>query len=222
MARKMVAIILTLALPVAGCAYGGGDMGDPLTRKFHWFSYVAGDDIRAACQPGTPDRFRLVYNGRYDQQLRMYQLDSVRRVLSVKVTAPGAAAALSGDDLLGPWRAKDATVALDQAGYEAMVASFAAAGLFGPPAVGRELPSHGFHWSAAACRDGRFHFTGWAYPETDLTALPFAARLFAADPTGVAVNPPGPIPFDPQYEDRLRRGEVTSFRLKVGADGMVR
>ena len=32
-------------------------MGDPLTRKFHWFSYVAGDDIRATCRPGDPDRF---------------------------------------------------------------------------------------------------------------------------------------------------------------------
>ena len=220
MRRRAGAFILTLAL--AGCAYGGGDMGDPLVRKFHWFSYVAGDDIRATCQAGTPDRFRLVYNGRYDQQLRLYQVDSLRRVLSVKVTAPGNAARLSGDDPLAPWRATEGSVQLDEAAYAALVQSFAAAGLFGSPAVGRELPSHGFHWSVAACRGGRFLFTGWAYPETDLAALPFAARLFAADPTGIAVNPPRPIPHDPQYENKLARGEVTSFRLKVGADGMVR
>lgn len=220
MRRKLGAVILVLAL--AGCTYGGGDMGDPLARKFHWFSYVAGDDIRATCQPGTPDRFRLVYNGRYDQQLRLYEVDSVRRVLSAKVTAPGSAARLSGDDLLAPWRAQEGKVPLDQAGYDALVGALEAAGTFGPPAVGLELPSHGYHWSAASCRDGRFRFTGWAYPQTDLMALPFAARLFAADPTGIAVNPPGPIAYDPQYEDKLKRGEVTSFRLKVGAEGMVR
>lgn len=210
------------ALALAGCTYGGGDMGDPATRKFHWFSYVAGDDIKATCQPGSPDRFRLVYNGRYDQQLRLYDLDSVRHLLIAKVTKPANASRISGDDLLAPWRAEEAKTPLDQPAYDTMVASFADAGMFGPPAVGRELPSHGFHWAAASCKDGQFRFTGWVYPETDLMALPFVAPLLAADGTGVALNPPGPIAFDPQYEDNLRRGQVTSFHLKVGRDGMVR
>lgn len=213
---------LLSVLALAGCTYGGGDMGDPVTRKFHWFSYVAGDDIRANCQAGTPDRFRLVYNGIYDQQLRLYELDSVRRLLTVKVTAPGNAAQVSGDDLLAPWRAVEGKVPLDEAAYTALVGDFTAAGLFGPPAVGRELPSRGYHWAAASCKDGQFRFTGWVYPETDLNALAFAAPLFAADPTGVAVAWPGPIPVDPQYETSLRHGEVVSFSLKVGANGMVR
>lgn len=220
MRRIFLGLVSVLAL--AGCSYGGGDMGDPVTRKFHWFSYVAGDDIRATCQMGTPDRFRLVYNGIYDQQLRLYDLDSVRRVLTVKVTAPGNAAHLSGDDLLAPWRATEGKVALGEAAYTGLVGDFAAAGLFGPPAVGRELPSRGYHWTAASCKDGQFRFTGWAYPDTDLDALAFVAPLFAADPTGIAVVRPAPIPFDPQYEDKLRRGEVTVFSLKVGAHGMVR
>jgi len=214
--------VIVGALTLAGCTYGGGDMGEPVTRKFHWFSYVAGDDIQATCQPGSPDRFRLVYNGRYDQQLRMYDLDSVRHLLIAKVTTPGNASRLSADDLLAPWRATESKTQLDQTGYEAMVSAFAAAGLFGPPAVGRELPSHGFHWAAASCKDGQFRFTGWAYPETDLMALPFVVPLLAADATGIPVNPPGPIVYDPQYEDNLKRGQVTSFQLKVGRDGMVR
>ncbi|KAF0223601.1 MAG: hypothetical protein FD176_1836 [Rhodospirillaceae bacterium] len=176
---------LLSVLALAGCTYGGGDMGDPVTRKFHWFSYVAGDDIRANCQTGTPDRFRLVYNGIYDQQLRLYELDSVRRLLTVKVTAPGNAAQVSGDDLLAPWRAVEGKVPLDEAAYTALVGDF-------------------------------------TDPETDLNALAFAAPLFAADPTGVAVARPGPIPVDPQYETSLRHGEVVSFSLKVGANGMVR
>ncbi|AVM75202.1 hypothetical protein [Magnetospirillum gryphiswaldense] len=219
--RRIFPVLLS-GLVLAGCTYSGGDMGDPLTRKFHWFSYVAGDDIRATCQAGTPDHFRLVYNGIYDQQLRLYELDSVRRVLTVKVTAPGNAADLSADDLLGPWRATEGKVQLDEAAYANLVGDFAAAGLFGPPAVGRELPSRGYHWATASCKDGQFRFTGWAYPETDLNTLAFAAPLFAADPTKIAVARPGPIPVDPQYEAKLRNGEVSTFSLKVGAHGMVR
>lgn len=216
------AALIFVGLTLAGCTYTGGDMGDPLTRKTHWFSYVAGDDIRASCQPGTPDRVRLVYNGRYDRQLRLYEVDSLRRLVSVKVVSPGNAAQLSGDDLLGPWRAVEAKTQLDEAGYAALAQSFDAAGVFGPPAVGRDLPSHGYHWAAASCKDGRFVFTGWAYPQTDLMALPFVAPLLAADTTGIAVNPPGAIPLDPSYEANIRDGKVTVFTLKVGRDGMVR
>ncbi|MBR9972425.1 hypothetical protein [Magnetospirillum sulfuroxidans] len=219
---RRISGVVMVGLTLAGCTYGGGDMADPLTRKFHWFSYVAGDDIRATCQAGTPDRFRLVYNGVYDQQLRLYEVDSVRRLLSVKVTAPGNASRLSGDDLLAPWRAVEGSVPLEPAAYAQLVDDFTAAGLFGPPAIGRELPSRGYHWSAASCKDGRFRFTGWTYPDAGFEALPFAVTLFAVDPTGVAVARPGPIAVDPQYEEKLRRGEVTSFSLKVGADGMVR
>lgn len=219
---RRISGVVVVGLALAGCTYAGGDMGDPLTRKFHWFSYVAGDDIRATCQVGTPDRFRLVYNGVYDQQLRLYEVDSIRRLLSVKVTAPGTAAQLSSDDPLAPWRATEGKVQLDAAAYATLVGDFAAAGMFGPPAIGRELPSRGYHWSAASCRDGQFRFTGWTYPDAGFEALPFAATLFAADPTGIAVAQPGPIPVDPQYEEKLRRGEVTSFSLKVGANGLVR
>lgn len=219
---RMGFAVTVAAFALAGCTYDGGDMGDPATRKFHWFSYVAGDDIKATCQPGTPDRFRLVYNGRYDQQLRMYEVDSVRHVLNAKVTKPADAGRINADDLLAPWRAVEAVTPLSEPAYESLVSTFEAAGLFGVPAVGRELPSHGFHWTAASCKNGQFRFTGWAYPETDLMALPFVAPLMVADGTGIALNRPAPIPFDPQYEDNLKRGQVTSFQLKVGENGMVR
>lgn len=219
---RHLSIAVVLGLSLAACTYRGGDMGDPLTRKLHWFSYVAGDDIHANCQPGTPDRYRLVYNAVYGEHLRLYEVDSLRRVLSAKVSEPGDAKRLDADDLLAPWRAVEAKTQLDQAGYDQLVGAFAAAGLFGPPAVGLELPSRGFHWTAAACKDGHFHFTGWKYPDAAFTRLTFPTLLFAADGTGVAVRPAGPIALDPQYEANLREGKVTSFTLKVGADGLVR
>jgi hypothetical protein len=46
----------------------------PVVRSFNWFSYVGGDDIRSACQPGGRNRVRLVYNGLWDEQVRVYDV----------------------------------------------------------------------------------------------------------------------------------------------------
>lgn len=218
---RMTTVVLTIA-GLAGCAYRDGDIGDPVTRKFHWFSFVAGEDIRSTCQAGTPDRYRLVYNGIYDEQLRIYELDSLRRLLAVHVVQQGKAARLGSDDLLGPWRAEERKVPLDQATYDRLVAEFAASAMFAPPPVGLDLPSRSFYWTAAICKDGQYGFTAWKYPSAVFDKIAFAQSLFALDPTGVPVNEAKPVRFDPQWEEMARRHEVTVFTLTVGAAGLVR
>lgn len=207
---------------LASCTWSGGDIGDPLQRKFHWFSFVGGDDIRASCAAGTPDRFRLVYNAVYDEQLRVYEVDSLRRVLTVHAVNPGSAARLSSDDLLGPWRSVEAKVPLDQPGYDALVRSFEQGGMFAPPPVGLELPSRSFHWVAVTCRDGRFGLTAWKYPSEAFAAMGFDAKLFALDTTGIAVNPPRPLEVDPLWEDKAKRLETPVFSLRVTRDGLMK
>lgn len=224
----MKPLFLRLAAAFAGlaalsaCTWNGGDIGDPLQRKVHWFSFVGGDDIRASCAAGTPDRFRLVYNAVYDEQLRIYEVDSLRRVLTVHAINPGSAARLSTDDLLGPWRSVEAKVQLDQPGYDALVQSFAQGGMFAPPPVGLELPSRSFHWVAATCRDGKFGLTAWKYPSVAFAAMGFDAKLFALDSTGVAVNPPREVGYDPIWEDKAKRLEVPVFSFHVTADGLLK
>ena len=61
--HTVAAVILLVAFACAGCNYQGRD--DALSQRFTWFSYMNGDDILAACNPGAPDRFRFVYNGVY-------------------------------------------------------------------------------------------------------------------------------------------------------------
>lgn len=216
----MIAAVLALAT-LSACAYRGGDIGDPITRKFHWFSFVEGEDIRATCQPGTPDRFRLVYNGIYDEQLRIYELDALRRLLVVRVARPGDSGRLSSDDLLAPWRAAEEKVPLDEAAYAGLLSAFDAGGMFQPPPVGLELPSRSYFWTAALCKDGRYGFTAWKPPAADFDTLAFARTLFALDPTGIPVNEPKPVRFDPQWEDQARRLQVVTFTLKVGQTGLV-
>lgn len=214
-----VALIISA---VASCAYQGGDIGDPLTRKTQWFSFVEGEDIRATCATGTPDRYRLVYNGIYDDQLRIYEVNALQRILRIRVTQPGNAARLSTEDLLGPWRAVEQKVQLDQPAYDRLVASFGESSMFAPPPVGLDLPSRSFFWTAAMCKDGRYGFTAWKYPSPAFAALTFDKQLFALDTTGVPVNAAGEVPFDPLWESKARRLEVTVFSLKVAPHGIVR
>jgi hypothetical protein len=207
---------------LAGCAYRGGDIGNPLVRKAQWLSYIGGNDIRATCAAGTPDRFRLVYNGVYGRQLRMYDLDSLQRVLVARATPPVNADQFSVGDPLNPWRARESRARLDPAQYQALVAAFAASGMFGPPPVGLDLPSHSFYWTAAYCRDGHFGFHAWKYPSAAFDRLAFVAPLLALDKTGIALAPAHRLVFDPRRAGREADGTTGDFLLTVGKDGLVR
>jgi hypothetical protein len=217
---RFSAVILAVCA-VASCTYQGGDIGDPLTRKAHWFSFVEGEDIRASCAAGTPDRYRLVYNGIYDEQLRIYEVDALRRILAIHVTQPGNAGRLSTGDLTAPWRALEEKVQLDQPTYDRLVQSFAQGGMFAPPPVGLELPSRSYFWTAAICKDGQYGFTAWKYPSAAFDRLGFDQNLFALDPTGVAVNQPKDVPFDVLWEDKAKRLEVPVFSLRVTPRGIL-
>jgi hypothetical protein len=207
---------------MTACSYRGGDIGDPLVRKSQWFSFVDGEDIRASCAAGTPDRFRLVYNAVYDEQLRIYEVDSLRRLLVIRIVGRGEAARLSFQDPAAPWRAHEEKVQLDQTTYDRLVASFAQGGMFSPPPVGLDLPSRSYHWVAALCRNGAYGLTAWKYPSPAFDAMGFDRNLFALDPSGVPVREAGPVPFDPQWEDKARRLEVPAFSFKVTERGLLR
>lgn len=217
---RISAVALLISV-VTSCTYRGGDIGDPLTRKTQWFSFVEGEDIRASCAAGTPDRTRLVYNGIYDDQLRIYEIDSLRRLLMTRVTQPGNAAQLSSGDLTAPWRAVEQKVQLDQPGYESLVAAFNQSGVFAPPPVGLELPSRSYFWTAALCKDGVYGFTAWKYPSPEFDRVTFDDILFSLDTTGIAVNHPKAIPLDPLWEDKAKRNEVPVFSLRVTARGIL-
>lgn len=207
---------------LGGCAYTGGDIGDPIHRKFHWFSFVAGDDIAASCSPDLPDRVRLVYNAVWGEQIRIYEWDSVRRSLRVRVIGSGDVRDIRLTDPVAAWRASEVTVPLDAAAYDGLTAALAASGAFGPPAVGVEMPSRSYYWAAATCRQGRFTFTGWVYPSAVFDAARFPSALFALDPGRDGVRQARVVPLDVMAEYNRQRGASTDFTLKVGAGGMVR
>ena len=75
--KRAFAAIFGLGLAAASAAVAqrpDSNVEQPIVRSFHWFSYVGGDDIRAACSRDGRNRLRLIYNAIYDEQVRAYEI----------------------------------------------------------------------------------------------------------------------------------------------------
>ncbi len=184
--------LLALA-SVASCSYGAGDITNPLTRKFEWFSFLAGDDMRAVCAPPAPERFRLIYNGIWKEQVRIYELGaSGPQRLDAHVIGPGNVTLLSVGDPLAPWRGTNASVLLSNEQYGALTRAIAESGSYVSPQSTLTLASTDFYWVAASCHAGVFHLTAWRYPSSGFAGLKFPQWLNGLDRTGIPFNPPRP------------------------------
>ena len=60
-------------LALSACTLQEG-VNNPLTQRFAWFQYLNGADIREGCFEGGLWRVRLIYNGRYQEQVRLYNV----------------------------------------------------------------------------------------------------------------------------------------------------
>ena len=214
---------------LAACTYRGY-IEEPVTLKLTWYSYLAGDDIKMTCVPGTLPRYRLVYNGHYDEQLRSYEvvgLDGGGAAFKARVLGPSRAQALLSNplDLQDPWRWTISETQLGPESFADFAATLEANGAKNPLRGGMSLLSSEFYWIASGCRDGRFLFNAWRYGTPRFDALTFPETLLAYDRTGIEVNPPRPV--DPA--DRLGSGRPVGahsndrprpFVVKVGPGGL--
>ena len=207
---------------VLGCA-SQGPTDNPLARKFSWFSYLEGGDIRAACGPNASNSYRLVYNGVFTEQVRTYDLGADNR-LSVGVIEAADVSQFNVSTfggLLNPWRAKAAIRNLSDDEAARITAALERDGAFGPPAVGTELSSKGFFWTIAACHEGAYHFTALAWPSPAWESMTFDGVVFDLDPSPIAVNPPRKT-ITTRDTKRGDTGHVieNEFHTKVGENGL--
>jgi hypothetical protein len=212
-------------LAVSACAYRGG-IDNPIVRKTQWFSYLDGDDIRTYCVENAPDSYRLVYNARYNEQLRSYELTADgaggANLTSRAMQKVGDLTKMSLDDVLAPWRWQKAEAGLKPADFQAFQKQLEANGFYAGAPKGLRLHSSEFYWIASGCRAGQFYFHAWLYPEPPAQKLTFPDFLYARDTTGIAVNPPRPVPPAEKYRNSGRNtddGEA-SFWLQVGDNGL--
>jgi hypothetical protein len=220
-ARALAVLLATATL--VSCTYTGG-VGEPVGRKFQWFSYIAGDDIKARCTPGSPAQYRFVYNGHWDEQVRAYDLR--RSVITgggarlwTQVFGGGMAMnSISLSDPQGPWRGQGAERGLSEDEYLALIRAVEASGFGQPSPEGLRLDSWDFYWVVTACAGGQFHMNAWRHPSDRFAAITFDKVLFPLDPTGTPVNPPRRI--EPALEkNKADREDGFYFQLMVGRNG---
>lgn len=228
-AKPKAAVTLTLAamalLGLAACAYRGG-IDNPAIRKVAWFSYLDGDDIRTYCVENAPDSYRLVYNGRYEEQLRSYEVTADgtggARLTSRAMDLRGDITKISLEDVLAPWNWEKAEGQLSPADFQALQARLESGGFYAGAPAGLRLYSGDFYWIASGCRDGKFYFGAWLYPEPPYEKLSFPDFIYARDATGVPVNQPRPLPAADKYRRASRNSDDsgTRFWLQVGENGL--
>ena len=218
-------------LAFSACSYQG-HIDQPLTIKATWYSYLAGDDIRRTCVPNGLPRYRLVYNGSYDEQLRSYELVGLHgggAQLVARVLGPMTAFAVIRDpsDLLAPWRWTKSEARLSPQEFADFKAALDRSGFRQRLKGTRDFLSTEFYWIVSACDNGEFQFNAWRFGTERYASLKFPDVLLSYDKTGIALNPPRPVsPLDRLGTQRStgQRGAHDSphlFRIKVGPDGLV-
>ena len=180
--RPLRALLLAAAVCAQGaCSYHGASQDNPLQRRFTWYSYLNGDDLRRACVAGGPSSYRLVYNGVYVQQVRTYDItpsaQADRADMRVRVSGPVALNEVSIrlqastflEDVTAPWRGKVDSVPLTKDDLVALDKALAESGVFRPAPKGMLLRGEDFFWIVGACIDGSFHFNAFKWDSPALT-----------------------------------------------------
>lgn len=223
---RLLACGILVAL-LASCTSEGGT-SNPFVRPFEWFSYANGDDIRKTCEPGTVSRYRMIYNGLYDEQVRTYNIsqwpgakeaEQVTSVFSGGISTDWTISS-AGLDIAGTHTSKKIISLKDLVAIEqALIAEG-----FEQPAIGGQiLHSDEFYWIAMVCRDGVFKYFAWTDENADIAKLPFREVLSKGDETGIAFLEPY-IPIqnsrNSRYYSARGSGGSTYFTLQVGDNGL--
>jgi len=204
---------------------------NPLALKATWFRYLGGTDIRQACGPDGGDRYRFVYNGHYNEQLRSYDVlpdaSGGAGVRARALVGSGIAGniSLDFDDPLASWRWTTSDDRMAPTDFQRFAQSLAESGAFAAPPVGERLHSNAFYWVATGCRGGVFFHNAWVYPSDRFAALTFPEQLLRFDGTGVAVNPARPRNVDESLRSSSARRtparyQAPYFVLEVGENGL--
>jgi hypothetical protein len=228
MLRVLVKVTL-MAYLVGGCAYHGPartDIDNPVVRKVAWFSYLDGNDLRQGCVAGAPDRFRLVYNGQYERQIRSYEVVQASpnpggAYFVARAMGPTNLAEVKLNDLLAPWQWQKSETQLSGAELDQFRDLLTQSGWGSGAPEGKILHSRDFYWVASGCHNGQFHFDAWVDAQGDFREIKFQDFLLARDKTDVAFRKPFKVrPLDRTEQGQARERSATIFALTVSGEGI--
>lgn len=208
---------LSAALLLSSCTYTGG-INDPMVRKFTWFSYVNGDDIRKVCSSLGADRYRFVYNGIYQRQTRTYDVFFHSKKITMQVTGPASLTKLSLNDGFAPWRGVKEDLFVGDRELNALKKTLISSAALQPAPKNLRLYSDKFYWVVSACVEGEFYFNAYLWPSKKWDAMSFGDLLLGLDVTGVELEEPKDLsPLDVWGG----MDKVDPFLLQVGENGLI-
>ncbi len=152
------------ALLLAGCS-ARGPVDSAVEQRIVWFSYVAGEDIRASCETGAPARLRFVNNADFNNEVRT--IDVQERTGGATLTSRrfhGSGIVVLAASLLNQPTAGEKWLRHQE--FNDLKATAAADGALGPPRA-VTLRSHEYYAIAAACADGVFTVRGYGGKELE-------------------------------------------------------
>ena len=124
---------------------------NPLTIKATWFRYLGGTDIRQACGAGTGDRYRFVYNGHYNEQLRSYEVTpdasggAAVRARALVGSGISGSVSLDLEDPLASFRWTTSDDRMAPADLQRFDQAMMESGVFGTAPIGERLHSNAFY-----------------------------------------------------------------------------
>jgi hypothetical protein len=214
---------LAAVLAVAACS-NVEQARTPVVGRLSWFALLEGRDIREACVPGAPARYRLVYNGDYEDQTRVYDLVRTPDGATLRTVVSTANATLFsyGGGYKNPWRPeRESTAALDLDAYRTLARTLEADGFGAPTRTDIAFPSWDYYWIVTACAEGKFHINGWRAAGSTASALAFPTLLLAHDKTEIPFAAP-PENAYAEYRDRVREaGGDRTFEVRLAPSGIV-
>lgn len=215
---------------LSACTYEGlkKDTGNPVTRKFSWFSYVSGDDIRAACVEGAPNQYRFVYNGIYHKQVRTYDLyrtpggDHELRSRVTEEAARRITTELGSPDLLQPWRAIESRMSLSSSELEGIRSTLQQSRYFEITAPEQDFASYEFYWTGAACIDGKYRFRAVKWPSAAYKEAALHDLLSPWDKTTIPFNEPYQVSLFDTYQKDSYDDYIGVFTVRMTPSGINR
>jgi hypothetical protein len=220
---KRVAL-LGIALALAACA-DTSRVHTPVVGGLSYFTYLAGNDIKAACTADAPARYRFVYNAVFDEQVRSYDLVQTGDGGKLNVNVGNSEIRVFEFPLSWPIRPegikRQAEAELNRADYLALIRQVEADGFGAPAQEGLRLQSYDFYWAVSACAGGKFHFNAWVNQTPGFAALRFPQLLYSHDTTSIPPAKPfantygayisrrtGDLGPDRNFEMIVRKGEL--------------
>ena len=222
----MAAIVI--GVMVSGCEYSE-TASNPIARNLSWFDYVGGRGLKEACGPGASNRFRFVYNGNYEEQIRTYDVHAPPNdrgaVVSVWVRGNGnLGQGIKFPNLLSPWDGDRIDTHIDQRAFVDLRNALKIDGFDGDRPTGLQMRADDYYWVVTGCLGGRFYSNAWLYLSERFKALTFPEKLRAGDKTGIKLRDAATAKIYEDYPTRHRGGGRVShysFIIELDADGIV-